>query len=93
MHVHDAINSTHLPSSLMQCGGSYSDLSMLEDSSLDGMILIDSGSSPDCLISKSLAASLSVASLLSLSDIAFNSLCLPSHLSVHALQQPAWRQD
>ena len=56
---------------------------MLEDSSLEGMIRIDSGSSPDCLISKSLAASLSIASRFSLSDIAFNSLCQPNPSSVH----------
>ena len=71
----------------MRCGASYSDLLMFEASPLDGMIRIDSGSSPDCLISSSLAASLSIASLFNLSDIAFNSLHSPFQFSVHAFSR------
>ena len=44
------------------------------DSPLDGMTRIDDGTSPDCLISKSLAASLAAASLLSRSESAFSTL-------------------
>lgn len=53
--------------------GCYSS-ALVADSPLDGMTRIDDGISPDCLTSKSFAASLAALSFLSRSESAFSTL-------------------
>ena len=52
----------------------YSSALVAADSPLDGMTRIDDGTSPDCFISKSFAASLAAASFLSRSESALSNL-------------------
>ena len=69
------VNIARSNSKLLQLSYSvYSSALVAADSPLDGMTRIDDGCSPDSLISKSFAASLAAASLLSRSESALSTL-------------------